>query len=154
MIELPGVKEDGMSGRNEQRKLGTARGSPRRTRTAKASRISRHAVKSRCAREWGGWGRLSDDGPGHYNPDLSEDPWGGGGMSDLVCSQNGPREVFFQRVDDSDGAEAIAANECGIGVFWRMRADPFIELVRPNSLRIGGQARRTTLHHLEALTLE
>ena len=54
-------------------------------------------------------------------------------MSDLVCSQNGPREVFFQRVDDSDGAEAIAANECGIGVFWRMRADPFIELVRPNT---------------------
>jgi hypothetical protein len=80
MIELPGVREDGMSGRNEQRKLGTARGSPRRSRTAKASRISRHAVKSRCAREWGGWGRLSDDGPGHYNPDLSEDPWGGGVM--------------------------------------------------------------------------
>src|SRR5208282_5180062 len=31
--------------------------------TAKASRISRFAVKSRCAREWGGWGRLSDEGP-------------------------------------------------------------------------------------------
>ena len=53
-------------------------------RTAKASRISRHAVKPRCAREWGGWGRLSDDGPGHYNPDLSEDPWGGGVMILLV----------------------------------------------------------------------
>src|SRR6516225_3395590 len=76
MIELPGVREDGMSGRNEQRKLGTARGSPRRSRTAKASRISRHAVKSRCAREWGGWGRLSDDGPGQNNPDPSEGPWG------------------------------------------------------------------------------
>ena len=25
-----------------------------------------------------GWGRLSDDGLGHYNPDPSEDPWGGG----------------------------------------------------------------------------
>jgi len=59
-----------------QRKLGTTRGSPRRSRTAKASRISRQAVKSRCAREWGGWGRLSDDGPGHYNPDPSEGPWG------------------------------------------------------------------------------
>jgi hypothetical protein len=58
------------------RKLGTTRGSPRRSRTAKASHISRHAVKSRCAREWGGWGRLSDDGPGHYNPDPSEGPWG------------------------------------------------------------------------------
>ena len=77
-VELPGVGEDGMPGRNVQRKLGTTRGSPRRSRTAKASRISRHAVKSRCAREWGGWGRLSDDGPGHYNPDPSEDPWGGG----------------------------------------------------------------------------
>ena len=31
------------------------------------SRISRHAVKSGCAREWGGWGRLSDDGPGQNN---------------------------------------------------------------------------------------
>src|SRR5271169_2494607 len=65
-----------MLGRNVQRKLGTTRGSPRRSRTAKASRISRRAVKSRCAREWGGWGRLSDDGPGHYNPDPSEGPWG------------------------------------------------------------------------------
>ena len=79
-IELPGVREGGMSGRNEQRKLGTTRGSPRRSRTAKASRISRHAVKSGCAQEWDGWGRLSDDGPGHYNPDLSEGPWGGGVM--------------------------------------------------------------------------
>jgi hypothetical protein len=77
-VELPGVIEDGMPGRNVQRKPGTARGSPRRSRTAKASRISRHAVKSRCARERDGWGRLSDDGPGHYNPDLSEGPWGGG----------------------------------------------------------------------------
>jgi hypothetical protein len=78
MSELPGVIEDGMPGWNVQRKPGTARGSPRRSRTAKASRISRRAVKSRCARERGGWGRLSDDGPGHYNPDPSEGPWGGG----------------------------------------------------------------------------
>src|SRR4051794_14757758 len=61
-----------------QRKPGTTRGSPRRSRTAKASRISRPAVKSRCACEWGGWGRLSEDGPGQHNPDLSEGPWGGG----------------------------------------------------------------------------
>jgi hypothetical protein len=39
-----------------QRKPGTARGSPRRSRTAKALRISRYAVKSRCACERGGWG--------------------------------------------------------------------------------------------------
>ena len=75
-VGRPGVGEDGMPGRNEQRKPGTARGSPRRSRTAKASRISRHAVKSRCACEWGGWGRISDDGPGQNNPDLSEGPWG------------------------------------------------------------------------------
>src|ERR1700680_2675420 len=74
MIGLPGVVEDGMPGRNAQRKPGTARGSPRRSRTAKASCISRHAVKSRCACERGGWGRLSGDGPGHYNPDPSEGP--------------------------------------------------------------------------------
>jgi hypothetical protein len=67
-----------MPGRNGQRKPGTTRGSPRRSRTAKASRISRHAVKSRCARGWGGWGRLSDDGSRQHNSDTSEDPWGGG----------------------------------------------------------------------------
>ena len=41
-----------------------------------ASRISRRAVKSGCACEWGAWGQISEDGPGHYNPDRSEDPWG------------------------------------------------------------------------------
>ena len=35
-------------------------------------------VQSRCAGEWGGWGRLSEDGPGQHNPDPSEGPWGGG----------------------------------------------------------------------------
>src|SRR6516225_12367015 len=51
-----------MPGRNGQRKTGTARGWPRRSRTAEASHISRRAVQLRCAREWGGWGRLSVDG--------------------------------------------------------------------------------------------
>ena len=78
MIELPGVREDGMLGRKGQRKPGTTRGSPRRSRTAKALRISRHAVKSQCARGWGGWGRLSDDGARQHNSHPSEDPWGGG----------------------------------------------------------------------------
>jgi hypothetical protein len=77
-VELPVVIEDGMPGRNGQRKPGTARGSPRRSRTAKAWRISRLAVKSRCACERGGWGRLSDDGLGQHNPIRSEGPWGGG----------------------------------------------------------------------------
>lgn len=35
----------------------------------------------RCAREWDGWGRISDDGSGHYDPGLSEGPWGGGAMT-------------------------------------------------------------------------
>jgi hypothetical protein len=78
MFELPGVIEGGMPGRNGQRKPGTTRGSPRRSRTAKASRISCFAVKSRCARGWGGWGRLSDDGSRQHNSGTSEDPWGGG----------------------------------------------------------------------------
>jgi hypothetical protein len=78
MTELPGVIEGGMPRRNGQRKPGTTRGSPRRSRTAKALRISRHAVKSQCARGWGGWGRLSDDGPRQHNLDQSEGPWGGG----------------------------------------------------------------------------
>ena len=85
MTELPGVREGGMPGRNGQRKPGTTRGSPRRSRTAKALRISRHAVKSRCARGWGGWGRLSDDGSRQHNSDRSEDPWGGGRPTSKVA---------------------------------------------------------------------
>ena len=33
-------------------------------------------MKSGCAREWGGWGRLSEDGPGQHNLVRSEGPWG------------------------------------------------------------------------------
>src|SRR5262250_2282431 len=63
---------------SNKRKFGTARGSPRRSRTAKAFGISRTAAKSERACEWGGWGRLSDDGLGQNNPNRSEDPWGAG----------------------------------------------------------------------------
>ena len=35
-------------------------------------------MKSRCARGWGRWGRLSDDGARQHNSGKSEDPWGGG----------------------------------------------------------------------------
>ena len=75
-----------MSGRNVQRKLGTTRGSLRRSRTAKTSRISRRAVKSRCAHEWGGWGRLSDDGSRQHNSGKSEDPWGSGNPTSWRCT--------------------------------------------------------------------
>src|SRR6266568_5032843 len=85
MSGLPEVVEGGMSGRNAQRKLGTTRGSPRLSRTAKTSRISRRAVKSRCACEWGGWCRLSDDGSRQHNSGKSEDPCGRSGDSTLMA---------------------------------------------------------------------
>jgi len=82
-----------MLGKNGQRKPGTTRGSPRRSRTAKASRISRRAAKSRCTCEWDGWGRLSDDGTGQNNPISSEGPWGGGSptLRGGVSSSKRPR---------------------------------------------------------------
>jgi hypothetical protein len=43
--------------------------------TAKAFHISRRAMKLGCACEWGGWGRISVDGPGQHNLDRSEGPW-------------------------------------------------------------------------------
>jgi hypothetical protein len=73
---LSGVLEDDTSRKNDQRKHGTSRGSPSPKGTAKASPISRRAVKRRRACEWGGWGRLSVDGLGQNNPDRSEGPWG------------------------------------------------------------------------------
>jgi|SRR5215468_4656923 len=48
-VELPAAVKDGMSGRNVQRKPGTARGWPRRSRTAEASHISRRGVKLRSS---------------------------------------------------------------------------------------------------------
>ena len=98
---LSGVIDDDMSGRNAQRKLGTTQGSPRRSRTAKAPRITGSAGKSRRAPEWGGWGRVSEDGPGHYNPDRSEGPWGRAAMaarmavSDRVTGPDSERGLRF-----------------------------------------------------------
>src|SRR6516165_7965192 len=94
MLKSPGSVEDGMPGRNVQRKPGTSRGSPRRSRTAKASRISRYATKSRCACEWGGWGRLSDDGPGQHNLDRSEGPRSRVSLSMIF---DGSRRIFGSR---------------------------------------------------------
>jgi len=68
-----------MSRKSEQRKHGTTDGSPRRRRTARAERIRCQASKAHCACQWGGWGQISVDGLGHYNPDRSEDPWGRAG---------------------------------------------------------------------------
>jgi len=74
--DLPGVVEDGMSRRKGSESVEPLEGRLGAVCTAKASGISRRAVKSGCACEWGGWGRLSVDGPGQKNPDRSEGPWG------------------------------------------------------------------------------
>jgi group II intron reverse transcriptase/maturase len=124
MIELPGVREGGMPGRNGQRKPGTTRGSPRRSRTAKALRISRHAVKSQCARGWGGWGRLSDDGPRQHNLDQSEDPWGGGlphlhGGAPSNARPDTAREYRTPRgAQTADANRTSATRMPGAGLSW------------------------------------
>ena len=76
--ELPVVPEGDMSRKyaNESTDPLTGRLGVEVGRTARAARINRSAVKSSCAWEWGAWDQLSDDGPGHYNPDRSEGPWG------------------------------------------------------------------------------
>ena len=114
---FPGVAGDGMPGKNVQRKLGTTRGSPRRSRTAKASRISQ-TVKSRCAREWGGWGRLSDDGPGHYNPDPSEGPWGRGDSTNGGAQSNPQARLCAVPPMGSRGARRADANRTLTSVCW------------------------------------
>src|SRR6266480_2969080 len=59
-----------------------------------AFRISRETVKSECACEWGGWGRVSVDGPGQNNPDRSEGLWG--------RAANATRTVASHRAGRSD----------------------------------------------------
>ena len=77
-MNFPVVPEDDMSRKyaNESTDPLVGRLGAEIGRTAKAARISRIAVKSSCACEWGAWDQLSDDGPGQHNPDRSEGPWG------------------------------------------------------------------------------
>src|SRR3954465_4771734 len=109
-----------------ERKPGTTRGSPRRSRTAKASRLSRPAVKSRCAGEWGGWGRLSEDGPGQHNPDPGEGPWGGGRppLQAVHRPVGGPAQygatASTLRCTKGDGKPAVSRRMPGAGLsLWR-----------------------------------
>ena len=96
-----------MSTQNGQRKHGTTRGLPRRRRqeyrhTAMATGISRLAAKSGCAREWGGWGRIRDDGPGQNNPDRNEGPWGRAGTPlERRCSK---RAASLDQNEEQDEA--------------------------------------------------
>jgi len=92
-----------MSRRNAQQKLGTTRGSPRRSRTAKASRISRKVGEITMCQRVGRMGLLSVDGPGQKNPDRSESPWGGVGPHSKAAhrgvvgpAQNGTTESDYE----------------------------------------------------------
>jgi hypothetical protein len=70
-----------------------------------ATRISRSAAKSGCAREWGGWGRISEDGSGQNNPNRNEDPWGRAGRPlERRCS-NAPRPSTQNEEQDAHGEE-------------------------------------------------
>jgi hypothetical protein len=71
---------------------------PRRSRIAKPLRISRHAAKSRCARGWGGWGRLSEDGSRQHNSSQSGDPW----------AEDDPTSTTVRD-------RALGPTQCGIG---------------------------------------
>jgi hypothetical protein len=71
---LPGDSEGDMPRGNMQRKRGTTRGSPRRTRTAKASRISRTDGEIAMCLRVGRMGSISVDGSGQNNPVRSEGP--------------------------------------------------------------------------------
>jgi hypothetical protein len=76
--DSPGTYEDGRVSRNEcesSEPLAGWLGRPL-VGTAKAPHITCRAGKLWRAGEWGGWGRISDDGPGQHNPDRSEGPWG------------------------------------------------------------------------------
>jgi hypothetical protein len=74
--DSPGTYEDGRVRRNECESLEPLAGCLGRPRvgTAKAPPITCKPGKLWRAGEWGGWGRISDDGPGQHNPDRSEGP--------------------------------------------------------------------------------
>src|SRR5713101_7234549 len=104
--DLPGLVEGVMSGRTDSDSVEPLGGRLGAVCTAKASRISRSAAKSGCACEWGGWGRLSMDGPGQKNPDRSEGPWG--------RAAEAARTEVFQRTT-SPGTERgsdVGSGEC------------------------------------------
>ena len=85
--------------------------------TAKISRINRDAAKSGCACEWGGWGQLSEDGPGQHNPDRSEGPWGRAetARAEVPASPSSltlSREIRWR----SEGTKDDGKPECGEGL--------------------------------------
>src|SRR5258705_2248370 len=74
--------------------------------------------------------------------------------SHLVRRQDRAIEIFLQRLDDSDGAKAVAADEDGLGAVWRLRTDPLIEFARLNRLLVGWQACGSGVNNLKTLALK
>jgi hypothetical protein len=74
--DLLGVVEDGMSGRKDSESVEPLGGRLGVVCTAKASGISRKAVKSRCAFEWGRMGPNKRGGAGTEEPGPERGPLG------------------------------------------------------------------------------
>ena len=74
--DLPGVVEDGMSGRKDSESVEPLEGRLGVACTAKASGISRKAVKSGCACEWGGMGPVKRGWTGTEEPGPERGPLG------------------------------------------------------------------------------
>ena len=70
-------------------------------------------AKSDCAGEWGGCGRISVDGPGHYNPDRSEGHWGRTKVQ-MTASRTGylPDSELEYRSQAWDGAKGRGKPGC------------------------------------------
>jgi hypothetical protein len=118
---ISGVRERDMSRKNSQRKHGTTRGSPRPAGTAKAHRITSTAGKSGRAREWGGWGRLSVDGPGQNNPDRSEGPWGRATQVALMAVRRRVRCLDTDRGLDRDHVACERRQQTWMRDSWTCR---------------------------------
>lgn len=104
-----GVGVDGTLGRDSSESLEGLAGRLGATCTAKARGISGPAVKSLCACETGGWGRLSDEGPRQKNSDLSEGPWGREASSSRTAGRARPT-AGTQRPDNRHVSEARPKN--------------------------------------------
>ena len=79
-------------------------------------------MKSRCAGEWGGWGRLSDDVPGQHNPDPSEGPGAEGDPPSMAVHRpvGGPAQYGATaptlRCTKGDGKPAVSRRMPGAGL--------------------------------------
>jgi len=82
-------------------------------RHSEALRITSRAGKSQCAGKWSGWGRLSVDGPGQYNPARSEGPWGRVAQATRTAVLK--RASYFDSERRNDGATQSTKGEGKLG---------------------------------------